>query len=347
MMTSAVSSTRRRLGTSNMSVFPLGLGCMGMSEFYGPSDDEASRRLIHSALEAGLTLFDSADTYGLGHNEELLGRALEGRRENAIIATKFGIVREPGAYARSLNTDPDYVRKACEASLRRLGVDTIDLYYAHRLNPEVPVEDTVGAMAALVAEGKVRALGLCEVSAATLERAAKVHPIAAVQSEYSLWSRGVETQVLPACRRLGTTLVPYSPLGRGFLSGAIGSPADLSDDDFRRQAPRFSPANMAANRALLTRLVDFAAAKQATPAQIALAWLLAQGNDIVPIPGTRSLSRLEENLAATRVTLDDADVARLSAWFPPGVAQGERYTEEGMKGVEVDTRLPGRARPER
>jgi len=347
MMTSTISSTRRRLGTSDMSVFPLGLGCMGMSEFYGPSDDEASQRLIHSALEAGLTLFDSADTYGLGHNEELLGRALEGRRENAIIATKFGIVREPGAYSRSLNTDPDYVRKACEASLRRLGVDTIDLYYAHRLNPEVPVEDTVGAMARLVAEGKVRALGLCEVSAATLERAARVHPIAAVQSEYSLWSRGVETQVLPACRRLGTTLVPYSPLGRGFLSGAIGSPADLSDDDFRRRAPRFSPANMAANRALLTRLVDFAAAKQATPAQIALAWLLAQGNDIVPIPGTRSLSRLEENLAATRVTLDGADVARLSAWFPPGVAQGERYTEEGMKGVEVDTRLPSGARPER
>lgn len=331
--------TQRRIGEV-LRVSPLGLGCMGMSEFYGPSDDAESMQLIQQAIDAGVTLFDSADTYGQGHNEQLLGRALASRREQVVIATKFGIVRESGAYARSLDTRPEYVREACEASLKRLGIDCIDLYYAHRLNSDVPVEETVGAMAELVSEGKVRALGLCEVSATTLERACRVHPIAALQSEYSLWSRGIEDQVLPACRRLGTTLVPYSPLGRGFLSGALQTRDNLDESDFRRQAPRFSEQNIAANRELITRLETMAQQREVTPAQLALAWLLAQGDDIVPIPGTRRLARLNENLAAISLELSAEDLAQLSAWFPPGVARGERYTEEGMKGVEVETRLP-------
>ncbi|ALM50945.1 aldo/keto reductase [Halomonas huangheensis] len=330
---------QRRIGEA-LRVSPLGLGCMGMSEFYGPSDDAESMQLIQQAVDAGMTLFDSADTYGQGHNEQLLGRALAGRREQAVIATKFGIVRDPGAYARSLDTRPEYVRQACDASLKRLGVDCIDLYYAHRLNPDIAVEETVGAMAELVREGKVRALGLCEVSATTLERACHVHPIAALQSEYSLWSRGVEDAVLPACRRLGVTLVAYSPLGRGFLSGALQTRDDLDERDFRRQAPRFSEQNLAANRELITRLETMAKQREATPAQLALAWLLAQGDDIVPIPGTRRLTRLNENLAAISLELSAEDLAQLSGWFPPGVAQGERYTEEGMKGIEVETRLP-------
>ena len=336
--TSAVTRLRR-LG-SGLRVFPLGLGCMGMSEFYGQSDDKASQRLIHEALERGISLFDSADTYGQGHNESLLGRALLGRRENAVIATKFGIVRKPGAYARTINTRPDYVKLACEASLKRLGVETIDLYYAHRLDPQVPIEDTVGAMAELVAEGKVRALGLCEVSASTLERACAVHAIAAVQSEYSLWSRGVETEVLPACRRLGVSLVPYSPLGRGFLSGQIRATDAMSEDDFPRQAPRFTEHNLALNRHLLEKLEAFAQGRQVTTAQVALAWLLAQGDDIVPKPGTRRLARLEENLGALALSLSPTERQRLENWFAPDVVAGERYTAEGMKGVEVETRRP-------
>ncbi|GEN26112.1 oxidoreductase [Halomonas cupida] len=331
--------TQRRLG-SELHTSALGLGCMGMSEFYGPSDDAESISLIQQAVDAGVTLFDTADTYGQGHNESLLGRALAGCRDQIVIASKFGIVREPGAYARSLDTRPEYVRRACEASLKRLGVDCIDLYYAHRLNPDIPVEDTVGAMADLVDAGKVRALGLCEVSAATLERACREHPIAALQSEYSLWTRGIEDEILPTCRRLGVGLVPYSPLGRGFLSGALQTRDSLADSDFRRQAPRFSEQNLAANRELIERLEALAQQREATPAQLALAWLLAQGDDIVPIPGTRRLVRLNENLASISLALSDADIAQLSTWFPAGVASGERYTEEGMKGVEVDTRLP-------
>lgn len=330
----------RALGNS-LRVSPMGLGCMGMSEFYGPSDDTASIDLIHAAQDAGISLFDSADTYGLGHNERLLGKALGTRLAEAVVATKFGIVRKPGYYERSLRSDPAYVRSACEASLKRLGTETIDLYYAHRLNPQVPVEETVGAMADLVKEGKVRALGLCEISVATLERACAVHPIAALQSEYSLWTRDVEAEILPACRRLGVSLVAYSPLGRGFLSGAIHSREQLAEDDFRRHAPRFSEDNLAGNRRLLARLEAFAHQRDATPAQIALAWLLAQGDDIVPIPGTRRVARLNENIAAAAVVLSNEEVAQLSQWFQPGAVHGERYTTEGMKGIEVDTRLPG------
>ncbi|MBY6031297.1 aldo/keto reductase [Halomonas sp. DP8Y7-1] len=334
------SHSPRSLG-DHLHVLPLGLGCMGMSEFYGASDDRDATRLIHEALERGVSLFDSADTYGQGHNEQLLGKALHGRRDSAVIATKFGIVRRPGDYARSINTRPEYVLAACEASLARLGIDTIDLYYAHRLDPEVPIEETVGAMSELVTQGKVRALGLCEVSPATLERAAAVHPIAAVQSEYSLWSRGVEDSVLPACQRLGVSLVAYSPLGRGFLSGQIRRRADISETDFRRHAPRFSAPNLARNIALLDRLDGLAQQRGATPAQVALAWLLAQDDAIIPIPGTRKLNRLDENLGALSLSLSDADLASLNDWFHREAVAGERYTEEGMKGVEVETRQPG------
>lgn len=308
---------------------------MGMSEFYGPTDDAQSLATLEHALALGVTHYDTADMYGMGHNESLLSRFLAGRRERVVIATKFGIVREEGKYERRIDTSPAYVRAACEASLKRLGVETIDLYYAHRLNPEVPVEETVAAMADLVKVGKVRALGLSEVSAATLRRAHAVHPIAALQSEYSLWTRDIEAEVLPTLRELGISLVAYAPLGRGMLTGAIGKDTKLADNDFRSLSPRFQGDNLDANLRLVEGVKALAAEKDCTPAQVALAWLLAQGPDILPIPGTRRISRLEENVGGAAVRLSAADLARLTALLPPGAAAGARYPQEGMKGLNA------------
>lgn len=318
-----------------LAVSEIGLGCMGMSEFYGPTDDAQSLATLERALELGVTHYDTADMYGSGHNESLLARFLTGKRDRVTIATKFGIVRQPGEYARRVDTSPAYVAQACEASLKRLGVETIDLYYAHRVNPDIPVEETVGAMAELVKAGKVRALGLSEVSAATLRRAHAVHPIAAVQSEYSLWTRDVEAAVLPTCRELGISLVAYAPLGRGMLTGAVSSPNQFAENDFRRVAPRFAGDNFDRNLALVEQVKALAAQKGCTAGQVALAWLLAQGPEILPIPGTKRIKYLEENVGAAAVTLTDAEVKALSAALPPGVAAGDRYTAEGMRGVNV------------
>ncbi|MBC7908254.1 MAG: aldo/keto reductase [Rhodospirillaceae bacterium] len=326
---------QRHLGKSGLTVSALGLGCMGMSEFYGPTDDAQSLETLARALDLGVTHFDTADTYGLGHNESLLGRFMAGQRERVVVATKFGIVRATGQYERRIDTSPAYVQQACEASLKRLGVETIDLYYAHRLNADIPVEDTVGAMADLVRQGKVRALGLSEVSAGTLRRAHGVHPIAAIQSEYSLWTREPEAGILPACRELGVSFVAYSPLGRGMLTGAISKTDDLADNDFRRKSPRFQGDNMTANLALVDRVKALAAAKGCTPGQVALAWLLAQGTDILPIPGTKRISNLEANVAAAVITLSAEESARLDTALPLGSAAGERYSAEGMKGLNA------------
>lgn len=325
---------QRNIG-SILSVSEIGLGCMGMSEFYGPTDDSQSLATLERALELGVTHYDTSDMYGSGHNELLLGRFLVGKRDRVVIATKFGIVRQPGEYARRIDTSPAYVAQACDASLKRLGVETIDLYYAHRLNPDIPVEETVGAMADLVKAGKVRALGLSEVSAATLRRAHAVHPIAAVQSEYSLWTRDMEDAVLPACRELGISLVAYAPLGRGMLTGAVSSPDQFAENDFRRVAPRFAGENFDRNLALVEQVKALAARKGCTPGQVALAWLLAQGPEILPIPGTKRIKYLEENVGATAVTLTEAEVKALGDALPPGVAAGDRYTAEGMRGVNV------------
>ncbi|HYD68526.1 aldo/keto reductase [Azospirillum sp.] len=325
---------KRTLG-SGIAVSAIGLGCMGMSEFYGPTDDAQSLATLERALELGVTHFDTADMYGSGHNERLLAGFLAGKRERAVVATKFGIVRKPGEYARTIDTSPDYVRRACEESLTRLGVETIDLYYAHRLNRDVPIEDTVGAMAELVRAGKVRAIGLCEVSAATLRRAHAVHPIAAVQSEYSLWTRDVEDEVLPACRELGVSLVAYSPLGRGMLTGAITNPDQLAEGDFRRLSPRFQGENLDANLRLVEDVRRLAVAKGCTPGQVALAWLLAQGPDVLPIPGTKRIKYLEENVAGATLRLKPEEVAALSAALPRGAAAGDRYPAEGMKGLNA------------
>ncbi|GLR78632.1 aldo/keto reductase [Azospirillum oryzae] len=318
-----------------LSVSEIGLGCMGMSEFYGPTDDAQSLATLERALELGVTHYDTADMYGSGHNESLLARFLAGKRDRVTVATKFGIVRQPGEYARRVDTSPAYVAQACDASLKRLGVETIDLYYAHRVNPDIPVEDTVGAMADLVKAGKVRALGLSEVSAATLRRAHAVHPIATVQSEYSLWTRDVEAAVLPACHELGISLVAYAPLGRGMLTGAVSSPDQFAENDFRRIAPRFAGDNFDRNLALVEQVKALAAQKGCTAGQVALAWLLAQGPEILPIPGTKRIKYLEENVGAAAVTLSDAEVKALSDALPPGVAAGDRYTAEGMRGVNV------------
>ena len=326
---------QRKIGQSGLSVSALGLGCMGMSEFYGPSDETQSLATLDRAFEIGVTHFDTADMYGSGHNERLLARFLAGKRDRVVVATKFGIVRQPGQYARTIDTSPAYVKAACEASLSRLGIEVIDLYYAHRRNPDIPIEDTVGAMADLVTEGKVRALGLSEVSADTLRRAHAVHPISAVQSEYSLWTRDVEAEVLPTCRELGVSLVAYSPLGRGMLTGAIAKTDDLAESDFRRANPRFQGANMEANQHLVDKVRALAATKGCTPGQVALAWLLAQGGDILPIPGTKRIKYLEDNVAAAAVTLTAAELAALDAALPPGAAAGERYPTEGMKGLNA------------
>ena len=325
----------RVLGRNGPRVFALGLGCMGMSEFYGAGDDAESLATIHLALERGVTLLDTADMYGPFTNEELVGRAIHGRRDRVFLATKFGIVRDAAnPTRRAISGRPEYVRAACEASLKRLGVEHIDLYYQHRVDPEVPIEETVGAMAELVAAGKVRYLGLSEASATTLERAARVHPIAALQSEFSLWSRDVEENgMLAACRRLGVALVAYSPLGRGFLTGAFTRPEDLAEDDFRRNHPRFQEENFARNLHLLGRVRALAAARGCTAAQLALAWVLAQGEDVIAIPGTKRRERLTENLGALEVQLSGAELEALAAVFPPGAAAGMRYPPAGMATV--------------
>ncbi|RVT85920.1 aldo/keto reductase [Rhodobacteraceae bacterium CCMM004] len=327
------------LGPS-LSVPALGLGCMGMSEFYGPRDDALSLRTLHRALDLGVRFLDTADTYGLGHNEELVGRLIAERgRDSVTVATKFGIRRAPGAYARGISNDPAYVRAACEASLGRLGVERIDLLYIHRIEAGRAIEEPMEALAALVAEGKIAHVGLCEASPATLRRAHAVHPVTAVQSEYSLWTRDPEGAVLDTCRALGIGFVPYAPLGRGFLTGAITSTEALSEDDFRRANPRFAEGNIGANLAIVRAVANLAAEKGCTPAQLALAWVIAQGAvhdlPIVPIPGTKRPEHLEQNVAALSVALDAEDLARLDRAVPAGAAAGARYTDEGMKGVNA------------
>jgi aryl-alcohol dehydrogenase-like predicted oxidoreductase len=306
---------------------------MGMSEFYGPRSDEESIRTIHRAVELGLTFFDTADMYGPFVNEELVGRAVKPFRDKVVIATKFGNVRGPNGERLGIDGKPGYVRRACEASLKRLGIGTIDLYYQHRVDPLTPIEETVGAMARLVEEGKVRFLGLSEAAAETIRRAARVHPIAALQTEYSLWTRDVEAEILGTCRSLGIAFVAYSPLGRGFLTGAIKQPALLDQGDFRRQHPRFQGENLERNLDLVAGLEAIAAEKNCTPAQLALAWVLAQGTDIVPIPGTKRVKYLEENVGALGVRLTPEDLKRIDGIAPPGAASGLRYPEAAMQTV--------------
>jgi aryl-alcohol dehydrogenase-like predicted oxidoreductase len=327
----------RTLGRNGPQVSALGLGCMGMSAFYGQRDDAESIATIHHALDRGLNLLDTADMYGPHINEELVGKAIKGRREQAFIATKFGIVRDPAnPQARGVNGRPDYVHASCDASLKRLGIDTIDLYYQHRVDPNVPIEETVGAMAELVAAGKVRYLGLSEAAGTTLERAYKVHPIAALQSEFSLWTRDPQQNgMLDACRKLGVSLVAYSPLGRGFLTGAIRTPDDFDADDYRRSNPRFTGDNFTRNLHLVDQVKALATDKGCSPAQLALAWVLGQGDDIVPIPGTKRRSRLDENLGALDVRLSAGELAAIDAAFPPDAAAGERYASSTMHMVNA------------
>jgi aryl-alcohol dehydrogenase-like predicted oxidoreductase len=317
----------------DLTVSALGLGCMGMSEFYGETDENESIRTIHRALELGITHLDTADMYGSGHNEELVGRAIAGRRDEVVVATKFANRREDGR--RWVDNSPEWIHQACDDSLRRLGVEHIDLYYMHRRDPAVPIAESVGAMAELVEEGKVRHLGLSEVSADTLREACDVYPIAALQSEWSLFTRGIEREIVPAARELGVGIVPYAPIGRGLLAGALTSPGDLADDDFRRHHPRFSPENLDRNLELVARVRDMAAEVGCTPVQLALAWVLAQGKDVAPIPGTKHVKYLEENVGALDVQLTDDQLRALDELFPPGVVAGERYAEAGMKSVET------------
>ena len=324
----------RRLGTQGLETSAIGLGCMGMSEFYGPADERESAATIARALDLGITFLDTADMYGMGRNEELVGRSIRGRRNDVVLATKFGNVRNPAdPAARRINGRPEYVRTACDASLRRLGVDVIDLYYQHRVDPTVPIEETVGAMGDLVQAGKVRFLGLSEAAPTTVRRAHSVHPITALQSEYSLWTRDPEDDSLAVCRELGIGFVAYSPLGRGFLTGQIRTFDDLAPDDFRRMNPRFQGENFQRNLDLVDRLVEIARKKRCTPAQLALAWLLAHGEGVVPIPGTRHRNRLEENMEAVRLDLSPEDLRRIDEVAPRGAAAGDRYAAAGMQAV--------------
>lgn len=324
---------QRKLGNDGPDVSALGLGCMGMSEFYGAHDDAESIATIHRALDLGVTFLDTADMYGVGHNEALVGRAIADRRDSVFLATKFGNVRGADGGFLGVDGSPAYVRRACEASLRRLNVATIDLYYQHRVDPNTPIEDTVGAMAELVREGKVRFLGLSEAAAQTIRRAHAVHPIAALQTEYSLWSRDVEAEIVPTCRELGIGFVAYSPLGRGFLTGQIKRPEDLDRDDFRRTSPRFQGENFQRNLDLVARIGGMAEAKTCTPAQLALAWVLAQGDDVVPIPGTRRRRNLEDNVGALSVTLTPDELADIDKVMP--AARGERYAPIGMARLNL------------
>jgi aryl-alcohol dehydrogenase-like predicted oxidoreductase len=328
--------TQRELGRSGLEVSEIGLGCMGMSEFYDPREmkDEESIRVIHRYLDAGGNFLDTADVYGVGRNEVLVGKAIRGRRDRVVLATKFANVRGPEGQFLGVRGDPEYVRGCCDASLKRLGVDVIDLYYQHRVDPRTPIEDTVGAMAELVRAGKVRYLGLSEASPATIRRAVKVHPIAALQTEYSLWSRDPEGEILPTVRELGIGFVAYSPLGRGFLTGQFRTPDDLPADDVRRTHPRFQGENFQKNLDLVRTIERLAAAKGCTPSQLALAWVLAQGKDIVPIPGTKRVKFLDDNLASIKVRLAPEELSQIGALLPPGATSGDRYHAQAMKSID-------------
>ena len=323
----------RALGSQGLEVSAMGLGCMGMSDFYGARDDAQSMATINHALDSGITFLDTADMYGVGRNEELVGKVVRERREWVVVATKFGNVRGEDGSFQGINGHPDYVRSACEASLKRLGIDVIDLYYQHRVDPNTPIEDTVGAMASLVKEGKVRFLGLSEAAPETIRRAHKVHPITALQTEYSLWSRDPEDELLPLVRELGIGFVPYSPLGRGFLTGKYRSPEDLEQDDTRRNHPRFQGEAFQKNLDLVEAIKAMADTKGCTPGQLALAWVLAQGDDIVPIPGTKHVTYLDQNIAALDVALTKDDLERIDAALPKGAAEGTRYAAPQMAAL--------------